>query len=192
MPQARPQFWDTRPMPASRLRQLIALSALWLFVAGLAWIRVVQIFIVALAPLGTWQRPAIYRVTIASVERDADSLFTDHVMAMHNGKERYLQLLKTEGKQLQVDEEVWILDNYYAIASRPPQYRLTPQRLLVEYPEPLLLLALFGIRRLQQRHRREVKQALEDPTRKRMVLKDDFHLRAQRFAAPKEKDEGEA
>lgn len=179
-------------MPTSRLRHLAVISALWLFVAGLAWIRLVQIFIAALAPLGTWQRPAIYRVTITSVERDADSLFTDHVMAMQGRKERYLQLLKTECKRLQVDDEVWILDNYYAIASRPPQYRLTPQRLLVEYPEPLLLLALFGIRRLQKKHRREVQRETEDPTRKRTVLKDDFHLRAQRFAPPKEKGEGEA
>jgi len=163
----------------------VALTGLWTLVGLICWIMAIQIFIVLVTPFGTWQRPGIAKVTVTWIDRDPQSQYTDNVVAMQEGKERSLSMLKAELKGLSIDDEIWILDNYYATATRPAQFRLTPTRLILEYPEPLLILALWGIWRIR---RAQAKAAKVDPNRKRTVLRDDFHTRAQRFAAPK--DEG--
>ena len=154
---------------------LIALGAM----AGLiAWLMAVQLALVMLTPFGTWQKPGIAKVRVVDVYRDAESQFTDFVTVTRDGEERNLIMLKGECAKLKADEEIWILDNYYVTTTRPAQFRLTPVRLLLEYPEPLLILALLGIWRLRKAL---AKAALPDPNRKRTVLVDDFHTRSQRF-----------
>ncbi len=158
-----------------------ALAGLWTIAGLIAWLMSIQIFLVLVTPFGTWQRPDIARVTVTWIERDPQSTFTDNILVTQGGAERSLSMLKAERAGLSVGDEIWILDNYYVTATRPAQFRLTPLRLLLEYPEPLLLLALLAIWRLR---RAQVREVQEDPARKRTVLRDDFHERAQRFKEP--------
>ncbi len=160
-------------------RHWIALGGLWTLVAAVAWIVSVQAFLVLMAPFGTWQAPAMARVTVVSVDRDPDSQLTDNLTVQQGEEERTLRMLKAECRELRPQDEVWILDNYYAGGLRPDHFRLTPLRLLLEYPEPLILLALWGIWRVRKAQARDEAAAL---TRPRTVWKDEFHLRAQRFA----------
>jgi len=160
-----------------------ALAGLWTVVGLIVWLMVIQAFLVLLTPFGTWQRPAIAHVTVKWVDRDPQSQFAENVLVEQGGEERSLSMLKVELVNLGVEDEIWILDNYYVTATRPAQFRLTPVRLLLEYPEPLLLLALLGIWRLRRAQAREVK---EDPARPRTLLRDDFHERSRRFAAPQD------
>ncbi len=164
-----------------------ALAGLWALVGLILWLMVIQAFLVLVTPFGTWQRPGIARVKVKWIDRDPQSTFTDNVVVDIEGEERSLSMLKAERTELTVGEEIWILDNYYVTTTRPAQFRLTPWRLLLEYPEPLLLLALFGIWRLRRALARD---AQEDPARPRTVLRDDFHARAQRFAKPREPGPG--
>jgi len=152
-------------------------------VAGLvAWLMVVQFILIVLTPFGTWQTPTIAKVRVLDTYRDAESQFTDFVSVDRDGEARNLIMLKGEAANLRADEEIWVLDNYYVTTTRPAQFRLTPIRLLLEYPEPLLILALLGIWRIRKTL---AKAAVEDPNRKRTVLVDDFHARAQRFVKAK-------
>ena len=100
-------------------------------------------------------------------------------------EDRAIALMKSERTGLNVGDTFWVLDNYYRSPLRPPQFRLTPVRLLVEFPEPLLVLALLAILRLRKARARAAKALAEAP-RERIVLKDDFHTRADRFADPKD------
>jgi hypothetical protein len=49
----------------------------------------------------------------------------------------------------------------------------------MEYPEPLILLALLGIRRLR---RTQVKAEEKIPDHPRAVWRDEFHLKSGRFS----------
>lgn len=158
-----------------------ALGGLWALVGLIVWLMAIQMFLVVLTPFGTWQWPGISRVTVKWIDRDPQSTFTDNVVVAQGDEERNLSMLKVERADLGIGDEIWILENYYVTATRPAQFRLTPIRLLLEYPEPLLILALFGIWRLRRAQSREVK---EDPARERILLRDDFHERAQRFKTP--------
>jgi hypothetical protein len=160
-----------------------ALTGLWTVVGLILWLMAIQIFLILVTPFGTWQKPGISQVTVKWIDRDPQSTFTDNVIVDHEGEERSLCMLKAERAGLTIGEAVWILDNYYVTTTRPAQFRLTPWRLVLEYPAPLLILCLFGIWRIRRRMAREVK---EDPNRPRTVFRDEFHARAQRFAAPKE------
>jgi len=166
----------TSRQTALRWTLLIGLGAV---VGLIAWLMVIQLALVALTPFGTWQKPGIAKVRVVDVYVDGESQFTNFVSVMDGEQARNLTMLKGESVKLQADGEIWILENYYATTTRPAQFRLTPLRLLLEYPEPLLLLALWGIWRLRKSL---AKAAVEDPNRKRTVLVDDFHTRAQRFA----------
>jgi len=160
-----------------------ALTGLWTLVGLITWLVAIQIFIVLVTPFGTWQQPGIAKVTVKWVDRDPQSQYADNVIVLQGGMERSLSMLKAELKDLHLEDEIWILDNYYATATRPAQFRLTPLRLLLEYPEPLLVLALWGIWRIRRSQARDAK---EDPNRPRTVLRDDFHARAERFAQPQD------
>jgi hypothetical protein len=92
-----------------------------------------------------------------------------------------LALGKAEAAELRANDEVWILDAWYADGLRPTQFRLTPLRLLLEYPALLLLPAAFGLWRVRKARQ---KADAAPPPPVRHTFTDDFHLRAQRFAKP--------
>lgn len=161
----------------------MALIGLWTVVGLIVWLVAIQVFLVLVTPFGSWQRPGIAKVTVKWIDRDPQSQYADNIVVMQGGEERSLSMLKTERAELSLEDEIWILDNYYVTATRPAQFRLTPTRLILEYPEPLLILALICIWRLRRGLARDAK---EDPARPRTVLRDDFHSRAQRFAVPQD------
>lgn len=165
---------------ASETRHWAALIGWWALVGAVGWIVCVQIFLVLMAPFGQWQLPSVARVTVTAIDRDPDSHLTDFVTVQQNGEERVLPMLKAECREFRPRDEIWILRNYYGGGLRPDQFRLTPLRLLLEYPEPLVALALWGIRRVRKAQARDRRKDLERP---RTVWKDEFYLKAERFAA---------
>ncbi len=98
-------------------------------------------------------------------------------------------MLKAEAAELNESDEVWILDVWYSDGLRPTQYRMTPLRLLVEYPIVILLPVAWALLRLRK-IRQEAEAAPLPPIRR--TFTDDFHLRAQRFAKKKATDDPEA
>ncbi|MCE1229549.1 MAG: hypothetical protein LWX11_08700 [Firmicutes bacterium] len=157
------------------------LLGLWGTVAVAAfWLMAVQAALALLTPFGQWQKPGIARVEVLGRERDPESVFTDEVHVLRHGELRSLTMLKEEAASLRSGQTAWVLDNYYATPTRPPHFRLTPHRLLLEYPEPLLVLALVTF----WRTRKAISKAqIPDPHRPRKVVVDDFHLRAGRFTS---------
>ena len=160
-----------------------AIAGLWVLVGGIGFVVLVQGMLVFFAPFGNWQMPGLAKVEIILVERDEQGRITGKVQARQGNRKRTLVLIKEECLKVEAEEEVWILDNYYAKGARPDQFLLTPQRLLMEYPEPLILLALWGIRRLR---RAQSKAAKEVSTQPRAVWRDEFHLKAGRFSDTEE------
>ncbi|BDU70188.1 hypothetical protein GETHOR_22890 [Geothrix oryzae] len=168
-----------------------ALIGLWALVGAVAWILAVQVFLIALNPFCHVQRPGVAWMTVRSVDRDPDSQLTDFVTARQGDADQVLRMAKAEAAELRVDDEVWILDAWYADGLRPTQFRLTPLRLLLEYPALLLLPTAWALWRV--RRARQVAEAAPPPPVRR-TFTDDFHLRAQRFAKPEsvDKDPGGA
>ena len=156
-----------------------AITGLWVLVASIGFVVLVQGMLVFFAPFGNWQMPGVSKVEILLVERDEQGRITGKVQARRSGRQRTLVLPKEECLKIEAEEEVWILDNYFAGGARPDQFLLTPLRVLTEYPEPFLLLALLGIRRLR---RSQIKAAKEIPIQPRAVWRDEFHLKAARFS----------
>ena len=105
--------------------------------------------------------------------------------------ERTLALQKSERVGLNMGDVIWVMDNYHPTPSRPTQFRLTAGRLLLEFPEPILILALLLILRLRKTRAAASRKEQQEP-RERTVLRDDFHTRAQRFAEPKRPENEEA
>ncbi len=165
-----------------------ALLGLWILAGLIAWVLLVQGLLTLFSPFGNWQLPRIAEVTVTQVERDQAGKLTGNILATEGKRERVLRMAKEECADLEADMEVWILDNYFAKGPRPDQFRLTPWRLLMEYPEPLLALILWAIWRIR---RSQVKEGQESPTRERTVWRDDFHTRAERFAVPKDPESKE-
>lgn len=165
-----------------------ALALLWALVGAVLWITAVQVFLLALNPFCHLQRPGMAGVTVQSVDRDPDSQLTDFVTVKAGRDERVLRLPKAEAADLRVDEEVWILEAWYTDGLRPTQFRLTPGRVLLEYPVLLLLPAAWA---LWQVRKARVKAAAAPPPPVRRTFTDDFHLRAQRFAKPEGAPAGE-
>ncbi len=158
-----------------------ALVALWVLVGAVLWILLVQVFLLVMNPFCHLQRPSAAQVVVKSVDRDPNSAITDYVTVKQGEDERMLRMLKGEAEELREADEVWILNAWYSDGLRPTQYRLTPHRLLLEYPFLLLLPAAWALWRLKK-----IRQAVEDapPPPIRRTFTDDFHLRAQRFAKP--------
>lgn len=153
----------------------------WALVGAVVWITVVQAFLLALNPFCHLQRPGLSWVTVRSVDRDADSQITDYVSVKVGEDTRVLRMSKAEAASLHADDEAWILDAWYQDNLRPTQFRLTLLRVLLEYPLLLLLPAswlLWWARKARLRA-----EAIPLPPVRR-TFKDDFHLRAQRFAKP--------
>ncbi|HJV49058.1 MAG TPA: hypothetical protein VJ549_07265, partial [Geothrix sp.] len=145
----------------------------------------VQAFLIVLNPFCHVQRPGMAWVTVRSVDHDPDSQITDFVTVKQGDSEQVLKMAKAEAAELRPDDEVWILDAWYADGLRPTQFRLTPLRVLLEYPVLLLLPAAWGLWRVRKAKR--VADAAPPPPVRR-VFTDDFHLRAQRFAKPAAED----
>jgi hypothetical protein len=158
-----------------------ALFGLWALVAMVLWILLVQVFLLVMNPFCHLQRPGAARLMVKSIDRDPNSQLTDYVTVKADEDEKVLRMLKAEAAELKEFDEVWILDAWYSDGLRPTQYRLTPQRLLLEYPVLLLLPAAWALWRLRQARQRAQAQPLP-PVRR--TFTDDFHLRAQRFAQP--------
>lgn len=161
------------------------LVALWTVVGAVLWIVLVQVFLLALNPFCHAQPPGVAHVEVRSVDRDPDSQITDFVTVKHGDSEQVLKMAKGEAAELRPDDEVWILDAWYADGLRPTQFRLTVLRVLLEYPALLLLPAVWGLWRV--RKAKQVADAAPPPPVRR-VFTDDFHLRAQRFAKPAAED----
>ena len=119
--------------------------------------------------------PPRAKLTAKELEQEDEEEFQDRTIALQ----------KSERKGLNVGDEFWVLDNYHRSPLRAPQFRLTPTRLLIEFPEPLLILALLAIFRIRKGQVRD-DQAQEAAPRERVVLRDDFHERANRFSDPKD------
>ncbi len=161
-----------------------AMAALVAWAALSLWLILIQVFLAAWDPMGHWQRPGISKVTVTLVCRDTEGKLTGAVLAKEGENDRVLQMLKTEAAQLDADDEVWILAHYRADGNRPSHFRLTASRVLVEYPEPLMVLALWGFWRLRRQQKAKEKAEAEAPRPNRKVWKDEFHARAQRFSKP--------
>ena len=158
-----------------------ALIGAWVLVAAVLWIVLVQVMLLALNPFCHLQRPSAAQVMVKSVDRDPDSQLTDFVTVKQGEDERVLRMLKAEAAELHEYDEAWILNAWYSDGLRPTQYRLTPHRLLLEYPVVLLLPAAWILWRLRKA-RQKAEAAPPPPIRR--TFTDDFHLRAQRFAKP--------
>jgi hypothetical protein len=156
-----------------------ALLILWGTVGAVLWIAVVQVFLLVMNPFCHLQRPEISHLEVVSVDRNPDSQITDYVTAKRGDDKRVLSMSKSEAAELKADDEVWILDAWYADGLRPAQFRLTPLRVLLEYPILLLLPAALGLWWVR---RARARAEAEPPPPVRRVFTDDFHLRAERFA----------
>ncbi len=191
----------------------VLLATAWLAVGLIAFLMTVQLLMILYGPPGTWHWPRVYQVTVKAVDGDAQSAFlsgtieggaTPPPAAQAKAKEAKelnptteeaeeepepsILLGKADRQGLQIGNSIWVMDNYYRSSLRPPQFRLGLTRLLVEFPEPALLLALLLIYRLRKAQARSVQAEQEAPTVRRL-LKDDFHTRAERFAEPSRKDQ---
>jgi len=167
-------------LPNATLRWT-ALVGVWLLVGAVLWITLVQVFLLALNPFCHLQRPGVSRLEVVSVDRNAESQITDFVTARRGDETRVLTMSKAEASSLREFDAVWIMDAWYADGLRPTQYRLSPLRILLEYPLLLLLPAAWALWRLRKA-RQKAEAAPPPPIRR--TFTDDFHLRAQRFARP--------
>lgn len=164
-----------------------ALVALWGVVLAVLWVGLVQLFLLVMNPFCRWQGPGLAHVQVVRVDRDPQSQIADIVTVKEGDQDRELTMLKAEAAELAPGEEIWVLDNYVADGLRPNQFRLTPLRVLLEYPFILLLPVGWALWRLR-RIRMAVEAAPPPPVRR--TFTDDFHLRAQRFAKPPEEKGG--
>lgn len=158
------------------------LAVLWTTIATGAWVMAIQVLLVLFSPIGTWQVPRISKVVVLRIDKDPEKAYTDQLVVKQGETERTLEMLKEEQAGLHPEDELWILDNYFYTSLRPAQFRLTPLRLALEYPQPLVLLALLGIRWILKRRIGLAPEPVLDPAQPRVQLKDDFHLRSQRFS----------
>ncbi len=156
-----------------------AITGLWVLVASISFVVVVQAMLVSFAPFGHWQVPGLVKVEITNIERDEQGKITGRVLAQKEGRNHILILAKEECLKIEAEEEIWVLENYFTGGARPDQFLLTPQRLLMEYPEPLILLALLAIRWLR---RAQIKAAKQIPDQPRTVWRDEFYTKAGRFS----------
>ncbi|BDU77430.1 hypothetical protein [Mesoterricola sediminis] len=168
-------------------RRTLALAALWTVAAIHAWILLVQAALIIFAPQGAWHWPDVYQVEVVEVDKDSNDAFQREVSVLIGGEAETISLPRREALELHRHDTFWVLDNFYATGIRPAQFRLTPGRLLAEYPEVLLLLALALILRIRRSRWGLPPEPAAVPEGERKVYRDTFHTRAQRHAAP-EKD----
>lgn len=171
--------------PQPKLWRLVLQGVLWLWIGLTLWLRAVQAFLVMFSPTGSWQLPGWQHVAVVRIEVDQEGKLTGGVLARREDREVDLKFSQQEALGLATGDELWVLNNYFVGGARPDHFRLTPVRLLLEYPEPLALLALGWILLLRRGQRQEEVKAQAPPPGGRKVWKDEFHSRAERFSAPK-------
>jgi hypothetical protein len=178
------QAVEPAPSPRAAPWRLAAILLLWALVGLIAFLMTVQTLLVVLAPRGHWQWPRIATVTVETVVKDEEGRITGEVLAREDDRLREFRFAREEAADLGRDDEIRILENYFAGGARPSAFRFSAWRLLLEYPQPLLLLALVLLRRL---HRAKARAEAYVPDIPRKVWKDEFHARAERFGEePKE------
>ena len=153
------------------------LTLLWGLVGVVVWLTAVQLFLVALNPFCHLKAPALIRVEVLSVDPNPDSQVTDSVNVKQGQRERVLAMGKAEAAALRPEDEVFILETWYADGLRPTEFRFGLLRLLLEYP--LLLVFPLGLG-LWRMHRIQAAAAAAPLPPVRRTFTDDFHLRAQR------------
>lgn len=140
-----------------------------------------RLFGALFAATGHWQRPGLARVQVVRLEQDPFDPIGGKVHVLRGGQATTLHMLRREMATLAPGQRVWVLDTWFTSPRHPAQFRVTPLRLATEYPEPLLLLSLWGfVRLLRRRWGLAEDQEREVPDRPRRVLTDDFHGRADR------------
>ena len=102
------------PLLSRPLYRWPALIGLWGLAVAVAWISMVQVFLLAMNPFCHLQRPGLSRLEVVSVDRNQDSQITDFVTAKRGEETRVLTLSKAEAAELREHDEVWILDAWYA------------------------------------------------------------------------------
>lgn len=177
--------------PSAPTLRWIALAALGLWVALSAFLLVVQLLMFLWEPSGHWQGPRLAKVEVVQVSRDQDGKITGQVLVKEGEEDRAFLFSPEEALQLERERrrDLWVLDNYWANGHRPNQFILTPWRLLLEYPLPLMLLAIWGMWALRRKQVADAKAAAAAPNPHRKVWKDEFHSRAERFASKASKEE---
>lgn len=137
-------------------------------------------FVMLFAVKKQWQMPAIASVEFIRAEENPVYPASDKVFALRGGKEHELVMLREDYEDLRQGDTFLILDNYFVTPGRPAQYRLSPMRLILEYPEPLFFLCLFFLWRMYRRRLGMAEDAAEAaPMGPMQLLKDDFHQRAE-------------
>lgn len=169
-----------RPEP----KRIVLASLLWTVVGLCAWLMLMQAAMIAFATRREWRMPDWYQAQVVEVDRDPKNAFTCDVDVTVGGELDTITLPKAEAAELHSMETLWVLDNFCATPVRAAQYRLTPVRLLSEYPEVLLLLSLLGLHLLRRSRWGIPPEPPPVPESERKVYRDSFHERAQRHAAP--------
>lgn len=169
---------------ARRLWTWAAMGVLGVALASGTFTTIVLVFLALFDPMGGWQAPRITHAAITQVCRDTDGRITGQVLGEEEGRDRAYFFSREEALALEGKDEAWVLYHYRSEGTRPSHFRLTPWRLALEYPFPWMALVAWGLWRLRRRQVAEA-QAPRDPALPRKVWKDEFHARADRFAAPK-------
>jgi hypothetical protein len=169
----------------SRLAQPIyrwpILTLLWGLVGAAVWLTGVQLLLVAMNPFCHLKTPAVIHVEVVGVDPNPDSQLTDWVNVKQGQRERTLCMAKAEAAALHPEDEVFVLETWYADGLRPTEFRLGLLRLLLEYPLLILLPLGLGLWRM---HLIKAEAAAAPLPPVRRTFTDDFHLRAQRFGEP--------
>lgn len=157
--------------------------ALGAVIALTGWTAAVQAIHMGLSFQATWQLPRIHRVEVLALDRDPEQKFLERVkLRDREGFDLgWRTFSKGEAAELQRGDEVWVLDNFFLTPLRPEVYRLSALRLLLEFPHPVLALALLALRAL----RRRPAPPEPEPATPRRVLVDDFAARAQARREPR-------
>jgi len=165
-------------------RRTFAFAGLWTVAGVLGWLLLVQGSLILFAPRGQWQWPDVYQVEVVEVDKDSSDAFLRDVQVTIGGELETITLPRKEALELHPHDSFWVLDNFCSTGIRAPQYRLTPWRLLAEYPPLLLSLILWIIVRLRRSRWGLPPDPADIPPSERKVYRDDFHARAQRHADP--------
>ncbi len=161
-------------------RRILALGLLYLLGVTLLWLMAVKVFLMLLLSGSSWRWPRVYAVTVQRVVPDPESHFSDQVLALRGERLQWLRMPKQEAEALEPEARIWVLDNYHVTLVRPDQFRLTPLRLALEFPPPLLLALAYVILRIHRSPWAKAPRPEELPAGPRRLLRDDFHLRALR------------
>jgi len=165
-------------------KRTILAGLLWTVLGLNAWLMAVQLAMIVFATKGEWQTPDFYQVTVVEVAKDSTNAFTREVDVTIDGAADTITLPKPDARKLHPYDTVWVLDNFYATPIRSAQFLLTPGRVLAEYPEFLLLVAILALVRLRRSPWGLHVDPPLPPENERNIFRDDFHHRAQRHAPP--------